>query len=121
MQAPDTEVCVRCAQQGALIDLLVDEYALSPQANHRKARQQRGRARQRRWADAPLPRVQGGLIGLAAAIVGLSADHEPFLKARGCAATPGCLASTHECAAENRAARPAVVHRPRQPRPLLRL
>jgi hypothetical protein len=24
--------------QGALIDLLVDEFALSPQANHRKAR-----------------------------------------------------------------------------------
>ena len=46
-----------CAQ-GALIDLLVDEYALSPQANHRK----------------------GGLIGLAAATVGLGADHALFLK-----------------------------------------
>lgn len=44
--------------QGALIDLLVDEYALSPQANHRK----------------------GGLIGLAAATVGLGADHALFLK-----------------------------------------
>ena len=48
------------AVQGALVDLLVDEYALSPQANHRK----------------------GGLIGLAAATVGLAADHEMFLKAR---------------------------------------
>ena len=51
---------------GALIDFLVDEYALSPQANHRK----------------------GGLIGLAAATVGLSSEHDMFLKVfpgvRGC-------------------------------------
>ena len=53
---------------GALIDFLVDEYALSPQANHRK----------------------GGLIGLAAATVGLSSEHDMFLKvsAGRCPPTP---------------------------------
>ncbi len=34
-----------------------------------------------RWAETRCPQ-QGGLIGLAAATVGLAADHEMFLKAR---------------------------------------
>ena len=88
------------------MNLLVEEYALSPQANHRKARRfttpppgvsappargwsatpVRPARRAKPAAVGPALHVasrlaQGGLIGLAAATVGLAAHHEAFLGA----------------------------------------
>jgi deoxyribose-phosphate aldolase len=64
--------------QGALIDLLVQEYALSPQANHRKA--QHG-AQLREVSASALTRrshTQGGLMDLAAAIWAFATNHSRF-------------------------------------------
>ena len=53
----------RCVCQGALIDLLVDEYALSPQANHRKARRRRQRTPYGACSDPPVPTRRAASLG----------------------------------------------------------